>query len=185
MDDWLKAALSTSFGFTAGLVAEPIKFWMTGHLQKRRLRNFLYEDMASVAYRLQRIVDWSYLNASPMNTQERHQRLWSRNALREIRLDRFRHFVDTEKSTFYRLPEAAGFSDFYSALESLKAETTMDIKGQVAAIGSFLTDLYSVLVDTHLNEALLRAAGRRIERRVQHQIAWEVFLQELSKEREE
>ena len=46
MNDWAKVALAGLVGLIAGLIAEPLKFWITTRLKVAMIRRTLYRTIA-------------------------------------------------------------------------------------------------------------------------------------------
>jgi hypothetical protein len=144
MDDWAKTLISTVAGFSAGLLAEPIKFWIAVKLRKGQVRTAIYEDMARLAFVFKTLSDItcssSYLGetiagkylgetvAGAVSQAQRtieivkkaeERRNWREVLPRYISLEVFNYYHSSEKAVFYRLPEAVIMYRFYQDLRKV------------------------------------------------------------------
>ena len=57
MNDWAKVLLGTIAGFLFGLLAEPIKFWMSNRLKQGQARKVLYSEFSRVLVVLEELTE--------------------------------------------------------------------------------------------------------------------------------
>lgn len=123
MDDWAKALVSAGFGLVAGLLAEPIRFWLSARAKTRSARAALYSDMGRVYHVLSRTFDVSKgaggFEDTPVAEQERVTE-W----LRASKLDVFTFYSTEERAVFFSIPEYQAIAELYESLA--RALETLD-----------------------------------------------------------
>ena len=119
MDDWSKAALTTCFGFLAGLVAEPAKSMVQERRKRTVLKRLLYRDLANLEFALNSLTS--------IEAFSNYQRFVLDDLqFSDLRTDIFDWAFGTAKDTFYRLEEFQALIFIYGKVRKLAAVTPSD-----------------------------------------------------------
>lgn len=110
MSDWVKVLIGAGAGLIAGLIAEPLKQWLTLLIQSRRIRKVLFRDLCEI-----------YLNfCKPLSEGN----VWDRANFCEILsfqpADKFQYYYDHNRDGCYRIEQWRWIHDFYVTYDKIR-----------------------------------------------------------------
>lgn len=155
----LTAILSAIGGLTVGVLLEPAK----AYFKRRRLEDVVYDELASISSILRACqIDGSMsleVELESLAGQSRENFLMRIDRLRPKRI---RHFLDSEKDSFYGMRGANEIEHFYTKVEAFVFELpAMEYAGQVRNVCD-LVELFKYYEDLGLIER--KRLGRHCKR---------------------
>lgn len=124
-EEW-KIAIGAIAGMTAGLVAEPIRFWLTHRLRRRQLLRLLDFDMRG------KIVALHEFYSTPHDA--------TIEALGPVSFDQFDFLFETRKEDFYSILNAWTIVDFYAEVKRI-VNSDMTFEQRVSETHLFLSKM--------------------------------------------
>jgi hypothetical protein len=137
-NDWQKVGLALA-GVVVGVLLEPLRVWIAGAMKRRQIRNLLYRDVA----RINACLDFASEQSYKALHEKKEIPYTVRYYLGEVSLDVYEHIFNTERTTFYHLPEALAFKQFYGFVE--KHVLSLDEDADPADVIEACTESRSVL----------------------------------------
>lgn len=108
VSEWVKASISTTVGFVAAAVLEPLKLFFSDVRARRSLRRALYIEMAHNIYTVDYIIDSADKSISYTQT-------W----IRALRTDVYQH-AKQSPGIFYQLKDADVIERFFVAINGIE-----------------------------------------------------------------
>lgn len=114
MEEWQRILASSTSGFALGVASEPIRFWLTGKLNRRKARLALHRCFAQLSVDVNWMLDViaSYEEPNVLTPGE----LWNGLIVVYMQSDLTvcDYYRNSEKATYYALREVRGFNVLYS-----------------------------------------------------------------------
>jgi hypothetical protein len=143
MNEWGKTLISTTAGFVAGLLAEPIKIWIDNRKKQADLRKAIYDELVTVTGRMAAFLQYAEVYSESKDLQ------WALKTfdLNPISYDIFEHYYDKDRALVFSLPEARWVAHLYRLLKRLNENCGEDPTARLYEIEKGLTHIYTIALD--------------------------------------
>jgi hypothetical protein len=142
MEEWARTLLSTCVGFSAGLLAEPAKFWISNKLKKRQMIRALH---AHLAYLYGQFTYADYLYHKNGGRLDEEATYMVTETLQWTSVDIFEHYYNSEKPLYWSMKSSGHVRTLYEAAKR-GIGPDIDIGTRLHAVAEFLV-LFSRVLD--------------------------------------
>jgi len=156
MDEWQRTVASTTAGFIAGVVAEPIKMWIANRKKQSDLRKAIYDELSTITGRMAAFLQYAESHPDPKELQ------WGLKTfeLNPVPFDIFEHYYDRERALVFSLPEARWVAHLYRVLKRLNDEACDDAAIKAGEIRKGLKHIYAIALNGAIPARTLNKLAR-------------------------
>jgi hypothetical protein len=162
---WVITLLSLLVGFILGLVAEPIKAWITGRFRLRQLRKIVLGELTKNIQALDNALKIYDENASNPLFNDREFRNVVQNRVTKSAYEA----AQKEIYTYYQLPEQVWIDNFYASLNRLALESndSFYVADSLSLTSQLVASFYLYVKDRpDTNKIISRVAPESIRLRI-------------------
>ena len=132
--------LSTTIGFTGGVIAEPMKLFLSHLFHQRRFRHTVYSELMLITGKMESLVQYAETQRDPESLK------WALHTfdLSPLSLDAFEHYYTSERSLIYSVGDAPWLIHAFKHLRALNRVPDDDPEYKVREIEKTLEHIYSL-----------------------------------------
>lgn len=132
--------LSTSIGFTGGVIAEPMKLFLSHLFHQRRFRHTVYSELMLITGKMESLLQYAQTQNDPESLA------WALHTfdLSPISLDAFEHYYTSERTLIYSVADAAWLVHAFKHIRSLNRVPDDPPANKIVEIRKTLEHIYSL-----------------------------------------